>query len=113
MKTLTIDIPDSLDVNQERQFIATNWYKAGKLTATQAAHIAGLNVAAFLSLAEPSTKTDQLVQKMARLGPETYDLDVIKRQRQYKNLNWKNLDQLAEQINLEEPIHELIAQIGK
>ena len=113
MKTLTIDIPDSLDVNQERQFIAANWYKAGKITVTQAAHIAGLNVAAFLLLANPKTKTDQLIQKMARVVPETYDLSVIKRQKQYEGLNWENLDRLAEQINLEEPIYELIAQIGK
>ena len=81
MKTLTIDVPDSLDLNQELQFIATNWYKSGKITVAQAANIAGLNVTAFILLAEPRTKTDQLVQKMAKAAPKTYDLSAIKQQK--------------------------------
>lgn len=113
MKTLTIAIPDSLDVNQERQFIATNWYKAGKLTAVQAAQIANLQVAAFLAIAEPQTNADRVLQKIARPMAETYDIEALKQEKKYTGLDWVKLDHMAASITIEEPVEQLIAQIGK
>ena len=113
MKTLTITIPDTLDINQERQLIAANWYKAGKLTAAQAAQIAGLQVAAFLAIAEPQTSSDRMLQKIARPIAERYNLETLKQDKKYTGLNWSKLDHLAESITIKEPIEQLIAQIGK
>lgn len=113
MKTLTINIPDSLDISQERQFIAEIWYKSGKITAAQAAHITGSTIGAFLALAEPQTQPDRFIQQMARPIPESFNLDAIKRQKNYQGLNWQHLDHLAEQLNLDESIDDLSVQIGK
>lgn len=113
MKTLTINVPDSLDVNQERQFLARNWYQSGKLSAAQAAEVAGLSVSVFLALAEPQSVTDRLLQQMARPVSAHYDLEALKRDKQYGGLNWNKLDQLADAIGLQEDSVDLLAQLTK
>ena len=113
MKTLTINVPDSFDVNQERQFLARNWYQAGKLSAAQAAEVAGLNVSVFLTLAEPQTGTDRLLQQMARPVTASYNLEALKREKQYRGINWKQLDKLADTLAIQEDTADLLAQLSK
>ena len=52
MKTLTINIPDTLDVNERElaMLVATRLYEQGKLSLGQAAEIAGLTKRTFAEL---------------------------------------------------------------
>ena len=52
MKTLTINIPDSLDVENEdlAMLVATRLYELGKLSLGQAAELAGLTKRTFAEL---------------------------------------------------------------
>lgn len=52
MKTLTINIPDSLDVENKdlAMLVATRLYEQGKLSLGQAAEIAGLTKRTFAEL---------------------------------------------------------------
>ena len=52
MKTLTINIPDSLDVENKdlAMLVATRLYELGKLSLGQAAEIAGLTKRTFTEL---------------------------------------------------------------
>ncbi len=49
MKTMTINIPDSieLDEKQTKRFLAAKLYESGKLTLGQAADLGGLSKVAF------------------------------------------------------------------
>ncbi len=49
MKHLTLDIPDSLniDVKEAKRFLAAKFYESGKLSLGQAAKLAGLSKVAF------------------------------------------------------------------
>ena len=52
MKTLTLNIPDSLDVNNQdiAMLVSSSLYEQGKLSLGQAAEIAGLTKRAFVEL---------------------------------------------------------------
>ncbi len=52
MKTLTINIPDTLDVSNKdiAMLIATRFYEQGKLSLGQAAEVAGLTKRTFAEL---------------------------------------------------------------
>lgn len=52
MKTLTINIPDTLDVNDRElaMLIATRLYEQGRLSLGQAAEVAGLTKRTFAEL---------------------------------------------------------------
>lgn len=49
MKSMTIKIPDSLNLNEQdtKRFLAAKMYEAGKLSLGQAADLAGLSKVAF------------------------------------------------------------------
>ncbi len=49
MKHLTLNIPESLDLNERetKRFLAAKMYEAGKLSLGQAADLAGLSKIAF------------------------------------------------------------------
>jgi len=49
MKTLTLNIPDKLDLNlrETSKFLAAKLYESGKLSLGQAAELAGLSKVAF------------------------------------------------------------------
>lgn len=52
MKTLTIEIPDTLDLdsNEAAMLLATRLYESGKLSLGQAAEVVGLSKRAFAEL---------------------------------------------------------------
>ena len=52
MKTMTLSIPDSveLDERQTTRFLAAKLYESGKLTLGQAADLAGLSKVAFAEI---------------------------------------------------------------
>ena len=53
MKTLTVDLPDSLDLTEHdlKMLLAGNLYEQGKLTLGEAAQLAGLTKRAFIEVA--------------------------------------------------------------
>ena len=53
MKTLTINIPDNVDLNvgEARLMLAAKLFEKGKLTLGQAAEIVGLSKRAFMEIA--------------------------------------------------------------
>jgi predicted HTH domain antitoxin len=52
MRTLILDVPDSLDMNdmEVKMIVASNLYKQGKLSLGQAAELAGLTKRTFTEL---------------------------------------------------------------
>lgn len=53
MKTLTIKIPDNVDINdaEARMMLAAKMFEKGKLTLGQAAEIVGISKRAFMEIA--------------------------------------------------------------
>ena len=52
MKTVTVNLPDSVDMNQKDflTFVAAKLYESGKLTLGQAAELAGYSKAVFMEI---------------------------------------------------------------
>jgi len=52
MKTLTVDLPDSLDLTEHdlKMLLAGNLYEQGKLTLGEAAQLAGLTKRTFIEV---------------------------------------------------------------
>jgi predicted HTH domain antitoxin len=52
MKTLTLQVPDSLDMNNAHMamFVASKLYESGKLSLGQAAEVAGVSKRTFMEL---------------------------------------------------------------
>lgn len=109
MKTLTINVPDSMDIDRERQLIVESWLKEGKVTIAQIDQM-GLS---YVTFNIPSQQENSLLHELNRPVSEDFDLDKIKQEKQNKRLDWQELDRLAERLAIKEPFEELVAQIGK
>ena len=50
MRTIQIDIPDTIDLNEKeaKMFLAASLYEKGKFSLGQSAHLAGLSKRAFM-----------------------------------------------------------------
>lgn len=97
MKTLTIDIPDSLDPAQTRWDIAQALYEKGSLTLEQAASLAGL---------APTYFTMRLNGLVTGVPPKTNK--PIR-----KGLDVDRIRAIAEKMDVQESWEELVAMIGK
>jgi len=97
LKTLTIDIPDSLDPAQARWEIAQALYEKGSLTLEQAASLAELAPTYF---------------KM-RLNGMLTGVNLSTSNEPKQPFDPVRIKEIAERMAIEESWEELVAQIGK
>lgn len=97
MKTLTIDIPDSLDPAVARWEMAQALYKKGSLTLEQAASLAELAPTYFKMRMEGVLTGVNL--SAGHIPTQPFDPERIKK--------------IAEKMDIRESWEELVAQIGK
>ncbi|WP_338876889.1 hypothetical protein WBJ53_14640 [Spirosoma sp. SC4-14] len=97
MKTLTIDIPDSLDPAQARWEIAQALYEKGTLTLEQAASLAEL---------APTYFKMRLNGILTGVPPKTNG--PIR-----EGFDSKRIEEIAKQMDIQESWEELVAMIGK
>lgn len=97
MKTITIDIPDSLDPAQVRWEIARALYEKGSLTLEQAASLAEL---------APTYFKMRLEGMLTGVPPKTNGPI-------QKGLDIERIQEIARQMDIQESWEELVAMIGK
>lgn len=97
MKTITINVPDSIDEAEARWAMAKALYEKGNLSLEQAASLAQL---------APTYFKMKLAGMKTGLPPKTKE--PIK-----KGLDTKRLDEIAQQMDVQESWEELVAMIGK
>ena len=97
MKTLTIDIPDSLDPAVARWELAQALYEKGSLTLEQAASLAEL---------APTYFKMRLAGMLTGVPPKT-------NQPIRKGLNTERIQEIAKEMDIQESWEELVAMIGK
>ena len=99
MKTLTINLPDSIDLELVRWELARSLYEKGELTLEEASAMAKLAPTYFkMRLVNPEKGSDEIRQ------------DLIK---SAKPFDRKRFDELIERIDVQESWEELVAMIGK
>ncbi len=97
MKTLTVNLPDSVDPAQARWELARTLYEKGSLTLEQAASLAEL---------APTYFKMQLEGILTGVPPKT-DGPIR------KGLNIERIQAIAKEMDVQESWEELVSMIGK
>jgi hypothetical protein len=104
MKTLTINVPDSVNEAEARWEMARSLFANGSLTLEQAASLAELSPTYFTRRIEDINAGHfSLIHPHFRR--ETYAFD--------KQFDRKNFDELVEQLNVQEPLKDLLARLSE
>lgn len=99
MKTLTIDIPDSLDPAVARWELARLLYQKGEITLEEAATLVDLTPAYFkIRITKPFNPLAYQVKQELLASAKPFDRH--------------KFDQLVDQLNIEESWENLVSQIG-
>ncbi|RIV23884.1 hypothetical protein DYU11_13040 [Fibrisoma montanum] len=100
MKTLTLNIPDSLDPAVARWELARSLYEKGELTLEQAAEIVGLTPTYFkIKMQKSFNREDERIKQTVVATA--------------KPMNRQYFDQLVDQLDIKESWEDLTSQIGK
>jgi CRISPR/Cas system-associated endonuclease Cas1 len=69
----------------------------------------------FISLVEkrPTEKQLEMLKKLAKPVREKVDIEELKRQQNWKPVNREEFERLVKEMDIQEPIEQLIADIGK
>ena len=100
MKTLTLNIPDSLDPAVARWELARSLYEKGELTLEQAAEMVDLTPTYFkIKLQKPFDKDVEQIKQTVLASARPIDR--------------QQFDQLVDQLDIKETWVELVNQVGK
>lgn len=100
MKTLTANLPDTIDPEYALWTLAHSLYEKGEVTLEEAASIVGLTPTYFMiRLKKPfNPSANQIKKELVESA---------------KPLNRQKFDQLVSQLNIKESWEELVSQISK
>lgn len=62
---------------------------------------------------QPSKKQSNLLKKLAKPLRKKIDLEALKREQNWKPINREEFDNSVRQLDIQEPLEQLIADIGK
>ena len=106
MKTLTANLPDTIDPDYALWTLAHSLYEKNDLTLEQAASLAGLAPTYFKRRLEDIKSGHFSVTKDNPLFERGTDL-------LNKPFDQKRFNELTEQMNIQEPLDELLAMLTK
>ncbi|HRI60743.1 MAG TPA: hypothetical protein PK228_13490 [Saprospiraceae bacterium] len=64
-------------------------------------------------LAEKIRQQDELVSMLTKPMPETLDVEAIKRSQNWKGVNREKWNKLIDEMDIQEPVETLLAQLTK
>ncbi len=62
---------------------------------------------------QPTAKQLEMLKKMAKPVRKKLDIEDMKREQNWKPINREEFDRLIKEIDIQEPLEQLIADIGK
>lgn len=65
----------------------------------------------LLRIVEKQSDADEALKTLLKPTKKTLDIEAIKRERGYKGVNRKRFNSLIKELNITEPIEELLAQL--
>lgn len=129
---MVVEIPDNLLKSKNtggeiRQEVAIALYKAGLLPLKNAAKFLGISIAEFQKLAQvnssgekerqpkkkPDLSGDPILLAMATSIKEKFDFDEIVKEQGYNGPNRERFAQIVKELDIQEPIEDLLATLTK
>lgn len=65
----------------------------------------------LLRIVDRRTKADIILANITKPIKKTIDIEAIKREKGYKGVNRKRFDSLVKELNITEPLEDLLAQL--
>jgi len=114
MKALTINLPDQFDKKEVLLAIATQLYQQGALSAKQATDLAAvsMNELVFHSLPENDPLKKYVEPNKKYSSPEEWIQD-FKEKQNYKGYDKNEFEKFASDLNIQEPLEDLLFQLTK
>jgi hypothetical protein len=129
---MVIEIPDNLlsstnSSEEIRRGVAIALFKSGLLPLKNAAKFLGISIAEFRKLAQvndsgeqepqpkkkPDLSGDPILMAIAKPIKEKFDFDEIVREQGYKGPNRERFAQIVKELDIQEPIDDLLATLTK
>lgn len=114
MKALTIHLPDQFDKKEVLLSISVQLYQQGALSAKQATDLAGvsMNELVYHSLPENDSLIKHLKPSKEYRSTEEW-IDNLKAQQNYKGFDQNEFEKFASDLNIQEPLKDLLSQLTK
>jgi hypothetical protein len=70
-----------------------------------------IEIETLLQVVEKDSIADNALKNIVKTTQKTLDIDALKREKGYKGVNRKRFNSLVKELNITEPIEELLAQL--
>ncbi|KAA6434044.1 hypothetical protein FEM33_22430 [Dyadobacter flavalbus] len=114
MKALTINLPEQFDKKEVLLTISAQLYQQGALSANQATDLAGVTMNELIhhSLPESDSLKKYLEPGKEYISTEEW-IEDLKAQQNYKEFNQNEFEKFASDLDIQEPLEDLLSQLTK
>ena len=114
MKTLTINLPEDFEKEKVLLSIASQLYQQGALSAKQATDLAGvtMNELVYSTLADDDPLKEYIKPRKKYKSTEEW-IEALKEKQDYKGFDREKFDKFVKDLDIQEPVEVLLAQLTK
>ena len=114
MKTLTINLPEDFEKEKVLLSIAGQLYQQGALSAKQATDLAGvtMNELVYSTLSDDDPLKEYIKPRKKYNSTEEW-IESLKEKQNYKGFDREKFDKFVKDLDIQEPVEVLLAQLTK
>ena len=114
MKTLTINLPEDFEKEKVLLSIAGQLYQQGALSAKQATDLAGvtMNELVYSTLSDDDPLKEYIKPRKKYKSTEEW-IESLKEKQNYKGFDREKFDKFVKDLDIQEPVEVLLAQLTK
>ena len=114
MKTLTINLPEDFEKEKVLLSIAGQLYQQGALSVKQATDLAGvtLNELVYSTLSDDDPLKEYIKPRKKYKSTEEW-IESLKEKQNYKGFDREKFDKFVKDLDIQEPVEVLLAQLTK
>ena len=114
MKTLTINLPEDFEKEKVLLSIAGQLYQQGALSAKQATDLASvtMNELVYSTLSDDDPLKEYIKPRKKYKSTEEW-IESLKEKQNYKGFDREKFDKFVKDLDIQEPVEVLLAQLTK
>jgi len=114
MKTLTINLPEDFEKEKVLLSIAGQLYQQGALSVKQATDLAGvtMNELVYSTLSDDDPLKEYIKPRKKYKSTEEW-IESLKEKQNYKGFDREKFDKFVKDLDIQEPVEVLLAQLTK
>lgn len=114
MKTLTINLPEDFEKEKVLLSIAGQLYQQGALSAKQATDLASvtMNELVYSTLSDDDPLKEYIKPRKKYKSTEEW-IESLKEKQNYKGFDRERFDKFVKDLDIQEPVEVLLAQLTK